>query len=140
MLSMNWRAGILLLLFAAGSPHAEPMPPVAASEAEQQRLVAISGSLRCLVCRGEPLHDSQARLAEDLRREIRGMIREGKNDREIRDALLARYSDFLQYEPSGKADRLWWALAVLLLFAAAGGLLFYLSRRNGRSGFRVRPY
>ena len=65
----------------------------------EQRLKDLSKELRCLVCQNETLADSQAGLAEDLRREIREQIKAGKSDKEIISFLTARYGQFILYRP-----------------------------------------
>ena len=137
---MNWRTGLLVLLLACAGVLPQTQAICAEpDEAERERLVAISANLRCLVCKGEPLYGAQAALAQDLRGEIHAMMEQGKSDQEIRDTLVARYSDFLSYDASGAAALLWWGLGVLLLIAA-GGVLLYRSRRNGGSALRLRRY
>ncbi|MCE2775575.1 MAG: cytochrome c-type biogenesis protein CcmH [Burkholderiaceae bacterium] len=74
----------------------------------EARLVAIADELRCLVCQNESLASSHAELAEDLRREVRGLIREGKSDAEVKRFLVDRYGDFVLYRPEVKP--LTWAL------------------------------
>ena len=65
----------------------------------EKRLQALSKELRCLVCQNETLADSQAPLAEDLRREIREQIKAGKSDEEIITFLTQRYGQFILYRP-----------------------------------------
>jgi cytochrome c-type biogenesis protein CcmH len=130
---MSWRAGILFLLLAwsCGLSSSEVVnSPTADEAAVEDRLVSISGSLRCLVCEEESLSGSHAGLAQDLRREIRTKIQQGKSDQEIVGAMLARYSDFVRYHSSFAAESYWWLLVIFLLFAAAG-LLIYWSRPHG---------
>lgn len=62
-------------------------------------MVAISSELRCLVCQNESLSGSHAELANDLRREIRTLIKDGKSDGEIMDFMVSRYGDFVRYRP-----------------------------------------
>ena len=57
----------------------------------------INRELRCLVCQNQTIADSNATLAQDLRREVREMIAAGKTDDEIRDFMIARYGDFVLY-------------------------------------------
>jgi cytochrome c-type biogenesis protein CcmH len=105
--------------------------PLAQDERVEQRLVDISSELRCLVCQNESLSASSADLANDLRREIRTMIREGKSDSEIMDFMVSRYGDFVRYRPPLKETTLllWFGPAVLLAGALAA-LFFFLRRRN----------
>ena len=68
----------------------------------EARLVAISEELRCLVCQNESLASSHAELAQDLREEVRGLMRQGKSDAEVKQFLVQRYGDFVLYRPAFK--------------------------------------
>jgi len=87
----------------------------------EKRLMDLSKELRCLVCQNETLADSQAGLAEDLRREIREQIKAGKSDQEIIAFLTQRYGQFILYRPrvTPTTYLLWFGPFVLLI----GGLL-----------------
>ncbi|MGI9245775.1 MAG: cytochrome c-type biogenesis protein [Steroidobacteraceae bacterium] len=65
----------------------------------QQRYEQINRELRCLVCQNQTIADSNATLAQDLRREVREMIAAGRSDDEIRDFMIQRYGDFVLYRP-----------------------------------------
>lgn len=86
----------------------------------EARLVEISQELRCLVCQNESLASSRAELADDLRQEVRELIRSGKSDQEIKDFLVARYGDFVLYRPEIKPLTwvLWFGPFALLIVAA----------------------
>jgi cytochrome c-type biogenesis protein CcmH len=94
---------------------------VHATDAEDQqievRLKALSTELRCLVCQNTTLADSNAPLAEDLRNEIRTLMRDGKTDEEVTAYLVARYGDFVRYRPPVQANTalLWFGPFVILL-------------------------
>ncbi|MBK1681678.1 cytochrome c-type biogenesis protein [Rhodocyclus tenuis] len=105
--------------------------PLVADEVTEKRLLAISEELRCLVCQNETLAASQAELANDLRREIRGLIKDGKSDAEIMDFLVSRYGDFVRYRPPLKSSTLllWLGPAALLLIGIFA-LFRYLRQRN----------
>lgn len=96
----------------------------------EQRLVVISEELRCLVCQNESLAGSRADLANDLRREIRTLIKDGKTDAEIMEFMVNRYGDFVRYRPPVKPITwaLWFGPALLLLLAGWG--LMRMVRRN----------
>jgi cytochrome c-type biogenesis protein CcmH len=97
----------------------------------EARLVDISQELRCLVCQNESLASSHAELADDLRREVRDLIRQGKTDQEVKDFLVARYGDFVLYRPEVKP--LTWVLwfgPFLLLLVAAVLMGVYLRQRR----------
>src|SRR5205807_7122892 len=97
----------------------------------EQRMRNLTKQLRCLVCQNETLADSQAQLAEDLRREIREQIKAGKTDQEIMAYVSQRYTDFVLYNPPVKATTylLWFGPFVLLLLGTAF-LFRYVKRRR----------
>ena len=82
----------------------------------QARYENIISEVRCLVCQNQSIKDSNVFLAADLRREIRRMMTEGMSDAEIADFLVARYGDFVLYNPrkSGRTLILWITPALLL--------------------------
>jgi cytochrome c-type biogenesis protein CcmH len=117
-----------LLVISAQSREAVPMADDPVVEA---RMLAISEELRCLVCQNESLAASRAELADDLRKEVRRLIRENKTDPEIKEYLVSRYGDFVLYRPPVKPTTwlLWFGPFVLL----AGGvvaLIVFLRRRG----------
>ena len=124
---------LLTGLFLAFPLHAREAAPLAQDEAAEKRLNAISAELRCLVCQNESLAGSNAELAHDLRREIRGMIQAGKSDAEIMDFMVSRYGDFVRYRPPvNPVTWLLWCGPFVLLAGAAYGLV-RMVRGNQRS-------
>ena len=91
--------------------------PTEKDPVEAARAVKLAEKLRCLVCQNQTIADSNAELAEDLRRQIREQIAAGKSDDEIVDYMVARYGDFVLYQPPVKATTvlLWAGPALLLL-------------------------
>ncbi len=109
--------------------------PLAEDEAVEKRLLNIAEELRCLVCQNESLAGSRADLAEDLRREVRGLIKQGKTDQEVKDFLVSRYGDFVLYAPPVKPTTwLLWGGPFVLLAAGLVALFAYLRRRGGQVG------
>ena len=132
-----WLRVVLLAFaaFATFAAYAGEALPLAPDEATEQRLVAISSELRCLVCQNESLAGSHAELAVDLRREIRTLIRDGKSDAEILDFMVARYGDFVRYRPPFKTTTLLlWFAPALFLIGGIVALFVYLRRRNALIG------
>jgi len=115
------RTLVLALLLAFGM-HALAIDTEAAFDDPvlQHRYESINRELRCLVCQNQTIADSNATLAQDLRREVREMIAAGKTDAEIREFMIERYGDFVLYRPRMTAQNflLWAAPALLLLIAA----------------------
>jgi cytochrome c-type biogenesis protein CcmH len=93
----------------------------------EARLLKLSEELRCLVCQNESLASSRAELADDLRREVRELLREGKSDQQVKTFLVERYGDFVLYRPEIKPlTWLLWFGPFVLLLAAVAGLGWYL--------------
>ncbi|WP_372528649.1 cytochrome c-type biogenesis protein CcmH [Piscinibacter sp.] len=127
---MRW-LGIWMLAWAALVAQAKEATPLAEDEAVEQRLIAIADELRCLVCQNESLAGSRADLAQDLRREIRGLIKQGKTDKEIMEFLVSRYGDFVRYRPPLKPTTwLLWGGPFALGGAGLVGLVLFLRRRR----------
>jgi cytochrome c-type biogenesis protein CcmH len=121
---------LAFLCLAATFVSAREAAPLADDETVEQRLFGIAGELRCPVCQNESLAVSPAALAEDLRRDIRTQIREGKTDAEVIDFLVSRYGDFVLYRPPFKPSTwLLWGGPFVFLVLGLVVLLRYLSRR-----------
>jgi cytochrome c-type biogenesis protein CcmH len=121
---------ILLVFCIAPNLSAQVAQPVEDPQYEH-RMKALTQQLRCLVCQNETLAESQADLAQDLRREIRDQMKAGKSDQEILAFLTQRYGDFVLYNPRVKATTylLWFGPFVLLL-AGIAVLYRYVKRRR----------
>ncbi|HHB13508.1 MAG TPA: cytochrome c-type biogenesis protein CcmH [Chromatiales bacterium] len=98
----------------------------------QEHFKQVLGKLRCLVCQNETLLDSQAELAQDLRREVYDLMASGKSDQEVIDFLTARYGDFVLYDPPVKPSTylLWYG--PFALFVVGMVALLVTVRRRGQ--------
>ncbi len=115
------------LALAAGAALAQP----ATDQAFEARLKRLEADLRCLVCQNQTLADSNAPLAEDLRREVRALAVSGKSDAEIREFLVARYGDFVLYKPPVRESTwLLWFGPFLLLGGGVAAWLAIVRRRR----------
>jgi|HigsolmetaAR201D_1030396.scaffolds.fasta_scaffold02463_14 Uncharacterized protein involved in biosynthesis of c-type cytochromes len=103
--------------------------------AQEARFRSLGQELRCLVCQGQSIADSNAELAQDLKREVYRMIREGRSDQEIKDFMVARYGDYVLLTPPMKSSTylLWFGPFVLLAIGLAA-LLVVIKRRPAKSG------
>ena len=82
-------------------------------EADYNKLV---DELRCLVCQNQNLAESDADLAQDLRRETYEMLQQGKTPQQVSEFMVARYGDFVLYRPQFKSSTyLLWLGPFLLL-------------------------
>jgi cytochrome c-type biogenesis protein CcmH len=136
-------AGLMIALafsFVVRSAQANEAAPLAEDPAVEQRLNKIAEELRCLVCQNESLAGSRSDLANDLRREVRTMIKQGKTDQEIRDFLVARYGDFVLYRPPVKPTTwLLWIGPFALLLGGIFALVQFVRRRQPEAPAPLSP-
>ena len=82
----------------------------------QARYEVLIHELRCVQCENSLLADSDASIAADVRRQIRGMLIAGKSNQQIKDYLVSRYSEFILFRPTYSWHNAWlWSLPVVLL-------------------------
>jgi cytochrome c-type biogenesis protein CcmH len=124
---------LLLLCLTPLFAHAGEARDLAEDPVVEKRMVKLAENLRCLVCQNESLASSHAELAEDLRKEVREMIKKGLTDNQIKDYLVARYGDYVLFDPPMKSYTilLWFGPFAMLL--VGGGLLFYQLRKRRKS-------
>jgi cytochrome c-type biogenesis protein CcmH len=122
---------ILLICLLPTFSYAGEAKDMAADPVLEKRMIGLAENLRCLVCQNESLASSHAELAEDLRREVREQMAQGKNDQEIMDYLVARYGDFVLYDPPVKSyTMLLWFGPFAMLLIGAGVLVYQLRKRR----------
>ena len=124
-------AALMLALLGFARLHAAE--PLKFESAEQEaRYTHLTTELRCLVCQNQNLADSDAPLAQDLRREIWEMMQSGQSDDQIKSFLVERYGDFVLYRPpmQGNTVALWTIPGILLLGGAV--IVFFTVRNRNR--------
>ena len=84
--------------------------------AEEPRAINIFKEVRCLVCQGQTIHESNAEMAEDLKTLIREKISQGKSDKEIKGFLVEKYGDWILMTPPIKKLTyvLWFAPIIIM--------------------------
>ena len=84
---------------------------------QEQQFHELTNELRCPKCQNQSIADSNAPIAEDLRREVHKMVLDGADNQTVIDFMLDRYGDFVLYTPrfEGKNLILWLGPLVLLL-------------------------
>jgi cytochrome c-type biogenesis protein CcmH len=131
-----WIAMLALALLSGlnAAAWAGEAKPNAEDPAIEQRLVKLAEDLRCLVCQNESLAGSHAELAEDLRREIREQMKQGKSDTEVVQYLIDRYGDFVLYKPPFKpVTWLLWLGPLMFVGIGAGAWWVAVQRRRQRA-------
>lgn len=98
---------------------------------QEARAEALMEELRCLVCQGQSIADSDAELAGDMRHLVRSRIARGESPSAIRAWLVERYGNWVSYRPP--AEPIAWPLwtAPILLLAFGGGLALRWLKRRG---------
>lgn len=110
---------------AAASDPAERLP----DPTQEARARELFREVRCLVCQNESIDDSNAELAQDLRRLVREQVKAGRSDDQVREYLIDRYGEFVLLKPAfslGNAA-LW---SAPLLVVLAGVALLWRRVRN----------
>lgn len=126
------RAFALCLMLAASPVFAVQPDEILSDPALEARAREISRDLRCPVCQGEAIDDSNAPISRDLRLLVRERLLEGDSNDEVIDHIVARYGEFVLFNPraTGSGLILWLAGPAMLL--AGGALAFAMTRRRTR--------
>jgi cytochrome c-type biogenesis protein CcmH len=109
------------------------MPVLAAEIKEdplERAMLSIARDLRCTVCQNQPISESEADLARDMRDIIREQLVAGKSRQEIIDYFVARYGDYVLMKPPYQGPGvLVWVGPLVLIASLATGAFVYLRRR-----------
>lgn len=123
---------LLVLLACAGIAGAADLHGLE-DPSDRERFQRLSFELRCPKCQNQNLADSNAPVAADLRSEIARLIGEGRSNREIVEYMVARYGEFVRYEPRvGGINLLLWLLPALGLLI--GALVIWQRTRRSVAG------
>jgi len=97
---------------------------------QEAKAAALMHSLRCLVCQGQSIADSDAEMAGDMRALVRQKIAAGESPDDIRDWLVARYGKWVSYDPplDAMTAPLW--IAPLLLLGIGGWVAYGRFRKH----------
>ncbi|AEL07370.1 cytochrome c-type biogenesis protein [Xanthomonas campestris pv. raphani] len=131
-MTRTWLLALLLWPWLAlAQPMGDPSPPQYRSAAEEARFHALTAELRCVQCQNQSLADSNAQIAQDLRREVLALMHEGRSDAQIRQFLVARYGEFVLYRPQVES-RTWllWFGPLLVLLLGGTAVALVVRRRS----------
>ena len=123
---------LALLVSLLGGPALAVLPhEMLADPALEARARVLGQELRCLVCQNQPIDDSNAPLAADLRRLVRERIAQGDSNEAVLAYVTQRYGDYVLLKPPVRVDTyvLWYGPFAVLALAAAGAFV-YLRRRR----------
>ena len=106
---------LIIIIFLANTSYAS---------LKNERVDKISKNLRCLICQGQSIYDSQSDFALSVRDLISKKIDEGEKDDNIYKYLKIKYGDWIMYEPELNKNTILLWLLPLILFIFGGLLIF----------------
>jgi len=136
-LRTTWGIGLLLLLAGPALADSQIQPAeyaykqLADPKAEAEA-TALMETLRCIVCQGQSIADSDAELAGDMRAMVRRRIEAGEKPDEIRAWLVERYGNWVSYDPP--LEPVTWPLWAAPVLMVALGVYLARSRFRRRRG------
>ena len=129
------KIAVLVALLLQGAAAEAPLAD-AGKEARAQTLMR---ELRCVVCENEPISQSTADIAVDMRRVVRAQIDKGATDTEVRQYFVDRYGQFVSFRPPTDG----WGMALwafpFLLLAGVGGLVGFRTLRARKRDLTPLP-
>ena len=100
---------IILVTFSLAKP--------SAAEKNEELKNKISKNIRCLICQGQSVYDSQSDFSESVKLIIENKLNEGLSENEIYDFLINKYGEWISYDPKfNKKTFILWILPILLFF------------------------
>ena len=121
--------GVLMLIVSGSALAAIDVMPFK-DEAQEQRFCQLTEQLRCPKCQNNSIADSSSMIATDLRQKVYELLQEGKSKQEIIDYMVARYGNFVTYDPP--LTPLTILLWVLPIAAVATGCWIIFARSHRR--------
>ncbi|HIF2830714.1 TPA: cytochrome c-type biogenesis protein CcmH, partial [Salmonella enterica] len=123
---------LMLVLVISGSARATTDVMPFKDEAQEQQFRQLTEQLRCPKCQNNSIADSNAMIATDMRRRVYDLMQEGKSRQEIIDYMVARYGNFVTYDPPlTPLTVLLWVLP-LATIVAGGWIIVARTRRRVR--------
>ena len=93
------------------------------SSFSEEQTINITKNLRCLICQGQTIHESNSDFAESMKKYIKSELENGKTNDEVFSSLIEKYGQWIVYDPGiSRNTLLLWALP-LLLFLIGGAII-----------------
>ena len=86
----------------------------------------ITKNLRCLVCQGQSVYDSDSEFANSLKMLVEKKLQEGQNEKQINDYLIEKYGEWISYDPKFQKNTYFLWLLRILMFILGGAIIFKL--------------
>lgn len=101
-----------------------------ASEQQREDFKTLTQELRCPKCQNQNIADSNALIANDMKRKVHQLLVEGKSEQEVVGFMKQRYGEFVHYEPPMTPLTMWLYLGPILFIITAVSFLWYGQRKN----------
>ena len=96
----------------------------------EEQTINITKNLRCLICQGQTIHESNSDFAESMKKYIKGELENGKTDDEIFSSLVDKYGQWIVYDPGiSRNTLLMWGLPLLLFFVGGAIIVKKIFRK-----------
>ena len=92
--------------------------------------IEITKNLRCLICQGQSVHDSDSEFANSLKVLVNKKLDEGLSEKQIYDYLKSRYGEWILYDPQFSKNTYFLWLLPILMFFVGGAIIFRLYNKN----------
>ena len=118
---MKFKKIIIIYIFLFSSLYADE---------NNQELIEIYKNLRCLICQGQSIADSNSDFASTIKLVVQDRVKEGKSKEEIYDFLISKYGEWIVYQPTlTKNNLLLWFLPYVVL-VLGGFVIFIIVRKS----------
>ena len=128
---------VLAFVFSllAAQAVAAPVPGTLSDPVQEARARALQKELRCLVCQGESIDESNAQFAAAVREDVRAHILAGESDEQIKNFLVSRYGEFILMQPPMETETYFlWLAPFGILILGLGVATFVVVRARKRNG------
>tara|TARA_B100000700_G_scaffold306806_1_gene382413 strand:+ start:126 stop:479 length:354 start_codon:yes stop_codon:yes gene_type:complete len=98
--------------------------PIKCYSADQNQVNKITKNLRCLICQGQSIYDSQSEFANSLKKVVEEKINEKNTEKQIYEYLIEKYGEWILYEPQFNKNTYFLWLFPLAIFIFGGILIF----------------
>ena len=96
----------------------------------EEQTIIITKNLRCLICQGQTIHESNSDFAESMKKYIKSELEDGKTDEEIFSSLVDKYGQWIVYDPGiSRNTLLLWGLPLLLFFVGGAIIVKKIFRK-----------
>ena len=100
------------------------------SSFSEEQTINITKNLRCLICQGQTIHESNSDFAESMKKYIKGELENGKTDEQIFSSLVDKYGQWIVYDPGiSRNTLLLWGLPLLLFFVGGAIIVKKIFRK-----------